>query len=347
VTSSVPPQRPRPEGELPVWRFLDLGRCPPLRAQAFVESVASSVARGDSPNTLLIAVPDAPYISLGFHQSYVEELDPDYLARTGLPVVRRVEGGGTTYLDPDQWFYQLVYRDEGTEQGGPSDLARFLRGPVRAARELGLAAEFRLPSDLVVGDRKFSGNAGGEWEGAHVIVGGYLGRADTAAMTDLLRLPDPGLRPIVRREIERWMTSWESEGLRFPGSATLARQLVDAFRQERLFDARPGTPSSEEEQRFVRETVPRHRDPGWTELPPLPRRPAAPLRRLRIAGPHGIVVFEAEDARGLVAAVVDGSEVREVYALPTGGDGKWVGLVPGSQGFAELDRSIRETPPFA
>ncbi len=342
----TPTSSPPTFDRLPVWRLLDLGRCPPERAQAFAEAVARSVAENEVPNTLLLAQPSAPYVSLGFHQSFAEEIDPEFCDRHRLPVLRRVEGGGTTYLDPDQWFYQLVYRDEDGGPGGPADLARFLAAPVRAARELGLMARLRPPSDLVVGDRKLSGNAGGDWDGAHLVVGGFLGRTDPRAMADLLRLPHPAVRPLLRHEVERWVTSWEAETGRFPSSRALREGIVAAFRAEGLFEARPGRVDPAEESRFRTETLPRHRDPGWRELPPLPRPTGAPLRRIRVAGPHGLLVLEAGDGDRLWAAVVDGAEVREAYRIRPGADERLDPVSPGSPERDDLERAVHRAPRF-
>ncbi len=331
----------------PLWRHLDLGRCDPLRAQAFVESVAESVAAGEVPNTLLTAQPNAPYVSLGFHQSFSEEIDEGFLARRRVPVLRRVEGGGTTWLDADQWFYQLAYREEGGGPGGPADLVRFLSAPVAAARQLGLAAELRAPSDLVVGERKVSGNAGGDWEGAHLLVGGILGRADHRAMADLLKLPHPAIRPILRAEIERRVTSWEAETGSPPAYGEWRDHLVEAFRGEGLFRSRPGRPTPAEETRFRTETTARHGDPSWRELPPVARAPGPVVRRLRIAGPHGLLVLSASGADRFRVAVVDGSAVREAYVVdaPPGREGPRR-LGEGTDEFAEVSRDVANAPGF-
>lgn len=342
------PARPPESARSPApWRHLDLGRCEPFRAQAFAESVAESVAAGEVPNTLLTVQPAAPYISLGFHQSFVVELDERFLARRRVPVIRRVEGGGTTWLDSDQWFYQLVYRDEEGGRGGADDLARFLTAPVRAARELGLPAELRPPSDLVVGARKVSGNAGGDWADAHLIVGGMLGRADHRAMSDLLRLPHPAVRRIVRSEVERWVSSWEVEAGATPTYGEWRDRLVDAFRTLALLDARPGHPSPAEEARFRAETVPRHEDPAWREIPPVPRRPDAPERRLRIAGPHGVVVWSDPATGVLEVAVVDGSVLREAYRIERGPGGEPPEpLAVGSPAFLSVGERLSSSAPF-
>ncbi len=309
VTDGPSPFRP----ELPVWRRIDLGRCSPLRAQTFVESVAQFVGAGEVPNTLLFARPDSPYVSLGFHQSFAEEVDPQFVARRRIPVIRRVEGGGTTWLDSDQWFYQLVYRDEGA--GGPGDLARLLRPVAEAATEQGLTLTVRPPSDLVVGERKISGNAGGDWDGAHILVGGILGRADRENMADLLRLPHPGVRPIVRAELARWVTSWVDETGHLPEWTAFADAVTNAFGEAGLFRTRSADPSEAEEAHFRRETVARHQETTWSELPPLPRTASSVERRLRVAGPHGILVLAGPGSEERRIAIVDGAVVRAGYAL--------------------------------
>lgn len=336
----------RPGLDLPVWRLLDLGPCEPLRAQAFAESVAESVGAGESPNTLVVARPKSPYISLGFHQSFVEEIDPAFLERRRVPVLRRVEGGGTTWLDPDQWFYQLVYRDEGGGRGGAEDLARFLLAPARAAGVLGLTVELRPPSDLVVAGRKISGNAGGDWAGAHLLVGGFLGRADPDAMSNLLRLPHPALRSVLRTEVGRWVTSWEAEAGALPAWATLRDRLVDQFRDLGLFRARRGGPTRAEESRFRSETVPRHEDRSWRELPPIPRPRGTLLRRIRVAGPHGLMVFQLGACDRLSIAVIDGSEVRVAYRLDRSTPEPVGPLPAASSEVSELREAVRSASGF-
>ncbi len=308
--------------------------------------MAPSVADGEVPNTLLVARPAAPYVSLGFHQSFLDELDPAFLARRPMPVLRRVTGGGTTYLDENQWFYQFVYREEKGDRGGSADLQKFLRAPVRAARDLGLFASFRPPSDLVVRERKISGNAGGDWEGARVIVGGFLGRADVRSMTDVLRLPDPALRSLLRREIGRWITSWRSERGHVPSPESMRNALVSALERERLFRVRVGDPTDREEIRFRTETLARHADPQWRELPPIPRRSEDPLRRIRVAGPHGLLVLRAADGEGLLAAIVDGDVIRERYTVSIGGNDRPRLLPPHSADAMELDGRLRGLLPL-
>lgn len=89
------------------WRLLDLGALPPLEAQTLYEAVAIALDRGLAPSTIILCNPASPYACLGFHQE-IEEIDLDYCAKKNLPVIRRGQGGGATYLNSEQQFYQIV-----------------------------------------------------------------------------------------------------------------------------------------------------------------------------------------------------------------------------------------------
>jgi lipoate-protein ligase A len=278
---------------------------------------------------------------VGFHQSADVELDPDFLRRHGLTVVRRAEGGGTVYLDPDQLFYQFVYAGTSESSGGPSDFARYLAVPIEAARNLGLNAELRPPSDIVVNGRKISGNAGGEWDGAHIISGDILGRSDVRAMAEVLRLPHPALRPLVKREIARRLTSWEVETGQPPDWGPVKKGIIEGVSKCEIGRPESGTPSEAEEATFRSETVSRHQDPSWREPPTPSPLPGQPRRKIRVAGPHGILVFDEPTGRGFLVAVADGSRLVDGYCLDPGPEAELEPLREGASQRVELARQLR------
>jgi len=334
------------EPSKPRWRVLDLGQCEPLRAVAFAEAVAPSVAQGESPNTLIFARTTKPCVSIGFHQSAGEELEPGLVRRHRLTVIRRVEGGGTVYLDRDQLFYEFVYAGTPGGYGGRADFARYLQAPVAAARSLGLAVELRPPSDLVIRGRKISGNAGGEWGGAQLIVGDLLGRSDVRRMADLLRLPHPALRPLLRREVARWITSWEREVGRLPDWYHLKEEIVGALRQGRLGPVEVGYPTHAEEAAFRSETLPRHRNHSWQSTPAPAHLVGHPSRRIRVAGPHGIIVFEDSSKERHLVSVVQGTRVVDAFSVGVRSDDALRPLKPGTPIRRELERRVARTGGF-
>ena len=91
------------------WRLIDLGKADPYSAQTFYEAVAEAIHRDLSPNTLILVQPNKPYACLGYHQDIEKEIDLNYIKETGLPIIRRSQGGGATYLNSDQVFYQIIH----------------------------------------------------------------------------------------------------------------------------------------------------------------------------------------------------------------------------------------------
>jgi lipoate---protein ligase len=89
-------------------RLLDLGLAPPIRSQTIYHAVGYAMGPQD-PDTILLVSPDRPYVSIGRHQDADREVDLDYCAQQGLPVIRREVGGGAVYLDRDQLFTQWVF----------------------------------------------------------------------------------------------------------------------------------------------------------------------------------------------------------------------------------------------
>ncbi len=173
------------------WRLLDLGYREPLMAQTFYESVAEAVHRGESPNTLILLQPDSPYACLGYHKNLEQELDLDFLKEKGLPVIRRSQGGGATYLDSNQIFYQIVFKDSGVVSRDIERLfEKLLAVTVETYRRLGVPAEYKPVNNVVVDGRKISGNGAGRHESATILVGNIIIDLDYDLMARVLKVPD-------------------------------------------------------------------------------------------------------------------------------------------------------------
>ena len=73
---------------------------------------------------LILCSPSRPYVSVGYFQDPVQELDLGYCSAAGLPVFRREVGGGAVYLDRHQLFWQVVLGREHPRQPEPATLLR-------------------------------------------------------------------------------------------------------------------------------------------------------------------------------------------------------------------------------
>lgn len=281
-----------------VLRVLDLGRVTALRSQTTWHALAHGVSAGEPP-TLAFVRPGEPYVSLGYHRR-LEEVDLDACRRAGLPVYRRMVGGGPVYLDDGQLFFQIVVPAAGLPLRRDEALRRLLEPAVAAFREAGVPAELDDALEIVVGDRKVCGHGAGQIGDAVVVVGNLIERFDHAAATRVLRLQDERLRAEVLRLMRRFVAATPADAETFEEAAAAA--YGDALGLE----PRRGTLSPRERARLA-ELDRRFEDPEWLRGP---ARPPAGAVQVKVRA--GVWAFAAEHGRSRVVAGVVGGRIEAV-----------------------------------
>ncbi len=191
------------------WRWVDLGGVDgPTMVNLFV-ALAEPIGTARSPPTVLFLHPSAPFANVGFHQEAERELDLEYCRAHGVPVVRRVVGGGAILDGPWEQDYMLIVPagSPGTEGGVAGFYERYL-APVRATLgRLGVPAERSGVNDLAAGGRKVSANGALTLDESWVLVGDLLLDLDVAAMSRVLRVPDEKFRGKLASGMDEWLTS--------------------------------------------------------------------------------------------------------------------------------------------
>ncbi len=119
-----------------------------------------------------------PTLMVGKYQNTLEEINQPYAEQHGIQVVRRLSGGGTIYTDPGGWQFTFIDYNEDTQ----ITFTQYIAPVVEALRALGVAAEFNGRNDLVIGGRKFSGNAQYKQGGTTVHHGSLLFDTDITQM---------------------------------------------------------------------------------------------------------------------------------------------------------------------
>ena len=97
---------------------------------------------------------NAPCVVAGSGQNLCREVRPARLRRLGVPMLRRISGGGTVYHDLGNVNYSLI-----TAQESPTDYERSLAPVIAALNRLGVPARQRGVCDLAIGEMKISGSA--------------------------------------------------------------------------------------------------------------------------------------------------------------------------------------------
>lgn len=122
----------------------------PFYNQAFEEYVFENYPEDD----VFYLWQNRPTIVVGCYQNICREVNVHVLRRRGMPVVRRMTGGGTVYHDLGNVNYSYILHADGA-----LDYAHFLDPVIAALNRMGIPAHKNRSCDIAIGDQKISGSA--------------------------------------------------------------------------------------------------------------------------------------------------------------------------------------------
>ena len=290
-----------------VLRVIDFGRVTPLRSQTLWHAVAYGVSAGQ-PATLSFARPSGPYVCLGYLRDSAE-VDEEYCRSHGLPVYRRMVGGGPVYLDDGQLFFQICVPAGSVPPSRKDALRALLEPAVAAFQAAGIAASLDDDGEICLGDRKICGHGAGQIEDAVVVCGNLIEAFDHERATRVLALPDLVQRAETLRLMRRYVTATPAEPAAFRTALTAAYASGLALR------AVPGE-LSQTELAAVAELDGRFTAAEWLAGPDRAGQPGRQGRQVKVRA--GIWTFAAETSSGarVVASVVKGRLDRVVLTAP-------------------------------
>jgi len=183
-------------------RLLNLGVISPLQTQSVYHALAENMTP-ESQDVIIICRPSAPYLCLGYHQVFENTFDAGECERRGLPVLRRRLGGGATYLDSNQLFYQCIFHHTRMPAMLNDIYAIGLAAPVNTLKQLGLTAELRDTNEIEVDGKRIAGTGGGRIGEACVVVGNLLFDFDFETMTAVWRTPSSSFRFLAEQALRQ------------------------------------------------------------------------------------------------------------------------------------------------
>ena len=253
---------------MPELRVVDCGRVSALRSQTLWHALAYGVSAG-APPTLSFMRPSRPYVGLGYHRR-LDEADLDACAAAGLPVFRRMVGGGVVYLDEHQQFFQIILPAAAVSRSREQALRTLLAPAVTAFRAVGVPAELDDGGEIVVGEAKICGHGAAQIDDAVVVVGNLIERFDHTAAARILALPEH-VRVEVTRLMERYVLATPADPTAFRSAA------IAAYAEALGLEPAPGEMSPYERERLV-ELDEKFRSPDWLRGPVRPAPQAAQVK---------------------------------------------------------------------
>lgn len=104
----------------------------------------------------IIVYINQPAVIVGRHQNILQEVNLLYAARTGLPIVRRITGGGAVYHDFGNLNFAFI---ENFTRRSLANIRQTIAPIQSALRKMDIPAVFNHRNDLFIADKKISGNA--------------------------------------------------------------------------------------------------------------------------------------------------------------------------------------------
>ena len=205
----------------------NLGSVPWLDSQLIYHALPRLNMEG-----LVLLAPAEPYVCIGYHQDALLEVDLDYCREHDIPVFRREVGGGATFLDGRQLFFQLVIHKDNPLIPATKEecYRRFLEPVAQTYRDLGVQARYRPVNDIITAEgRKISGSGAAEIGEFFVMVGNLIQNFDYETMVRVLRVPDEKFRDKVHKSLYENLSTLRREVEREPSWQEMIDALVRNF----------------------------------------------------------------------------------------------------------------------
>ncbi|KPK73758.1 hypothetical protein AMJ87_00665 [candidate division WOR_3 bacterium SM23_60] len=181
---------------------------------------------------LVVVSPTQPLASIGYFQDAEKEIDLDYCRNQGISVMRREVGGGATYLDENQIFYQVIWNSKNPKfPRKVTEIFEYLSvPPCETYRNFGIKASFRAENDIVTDKgQKIAGEGGGDIGESMVFVGGILMDFDYTTMSRVLKVPDEKFRDKIYKSMEANLTTMKRELGVVPPKGEIKKVLIENF----------------------------------------------------------------------------------------------------------------------
>ena len=211
--------------------LFNLGKLSGLQSMLFFHLLARK-----GIEALVLVSPKIPLASIGYFQNAEEEADLQFCKKANIPVMRREVGGGSTYLDENQIFHQVIIRRDHPlfSRKISENYERFSFPVIETYREFGIETSFRPVNDILTKEgKKITGEGSGDIGDCFVWVGGMLLDFDYKVMSRVLKVPEEKFRDKIYKSMQDNLTTMKKELGEIPPREEIKSVLIEKF--EKLF----------------------------------------------------------------------------------------------------------------
>jgi len=155
---------------------------------------------------------EPPAVTIGYFQGIEQEVNLEAAENNGVDIVRRLTGGGAVFHDKELTYSIIIPENENiVSRNILESYGQICCFVVEGLRKLGLRAEFKPINDIIVNNKKISGNAQTRRGGMILQHGTVLLDVDVRKMFSLLKVPDEKLKDKMIAAAEERVTSVNKE----------------------------------------------------------------------------------------------------------------------------------------
>lgn len=160
-----------------------------VRRLSFYLAMEEYIARNIDEYDLFFMWQVEPSVIFGRNQLIENEVNLDFCRERGIKTYRRKSGGGCVYADMNNVMFSYVTKDEAVG----FTFNRYINMVVLVLQKLGVDAKATGRNDVMIGDRKVSGNAFYHIPGRSIVHGTMLYDTDMVNMVGAITPSDEKL----------------------------------------------------------------------------------------------------------------------------------------------------------
>ena len=174
-------------------------------------------------------------VSIGYFQSMQQVVNVNNCKNLGIGIVRRRTGGGSVYHSNDgELTYSVIAPQEMFPKNIIESYKEICGWVIDGLKNIGIKAEFKPINDVVVGNKKISGNAQTRRNGILLQHGTILYDVDVERMFSVLNVPDEKIKYKLIKSVEERVTKvLDFQSL---SKEEVYQELLKSFTKNKEFD---------------------------------------------------------------------------------------------------------------
>lgn len=231
------------------------------------EAVLEAIAEGKQLPTLRLYGWSPAAVTVGYFQSLDEEIDSSVCKKEGIAVIRRITGGGAVFHDKEITYSFIIPEHCGLiAKDILASYKQITQGVIDGLTEFGLDAQFVPLNDLIISDKKVSGNAQTRKQKTILQHGTVLLDVDIRKMFSLLKVSDEKIRDKMITNVEERVTSLKQQLGRAVSFSEAQEALIRGFSRALDADFIVSTLSAEEQKRAVQIEQEKYAHDSWNRM---------------------------------------------------------------------------------